>query len=390
MASQNNFFALLVDDENDDPASLFARAVSPKGSDKPLLAPRATKQLQQEQQTVKLPVKPLPPSQAVRGAQQAQSDTGRGRGNRGSRGGGRGNFGIRGRGQESGGFQGERRNSVDRNYSSTRENIDTQGPSKTHEEYPGENGEGGKVLNAPRMPARGRSRGRGFGFVGDGEERQRTRFYDRRSGTGRGNEIKRDGAGRGNWGTETDPDFFQEIVDVSLAEEEKLSPDSGDKKPEETIAAESANAEEKTVDEEDNVMTLDEYEKLLIEKRKPLEALKPEERKVLADKEFESMQLVDKRHDDDGVFLKLGIDGEKGKKKMLAEKEEKVKKAVSINEFLKPAEGEEYYSPAGRRGRGRGERGGFRGGLGGRSINGGQILALHIEDPGQFPTLCGK
>eukprot|EP00249_Psilotum_nudum_P024071 c29080_g3_i1 orf=380-1549(-) len=389
MASQNNFFALLVDDENDDSPALLARAVLPKGPDKPVEPLGAKKQLQlqlQQHQPVKLPTKPLAPSQAVRGAQLVQPEAGENRGGRGSRGGGRGNFGNRGRGQEGGGFQGDWSTSVDRNYGNNRENIDTQGQSGAYVEYLGENGNVGKVFSGPRMSARGRSRGRGFGFIGDGELRKQTRFYDRRSGTGRGNEIKRDGAGCGNWGTDTGLDFLQETVDASLIKEEKPSLDSDDKKPE------SANTEEKIADEEDNVMTLDEYEKLLIEKRKPLEALKSEERKVLADKEFESMQLVDKRHEDDGVFLKLGFDSEKGKKKLFVEKEEKVKKAVSINEFLKPPSGEEYYSPAGRRGRGRGrgERGGFGAGFGGGSVNGGQVFAPHIEDPGQFPTLSGK
>jgi len=65
---------------------------------------------------------------------------------------------------------------------------------------------------------------------------------------------------------------------------------------------------------------------------------------------------------------------------------------VSITEFLKPAEGERYYSPGGRgRGRGRGDRadrGSFRGGFGGGATT--LAFAPSIEDPGQFPTLGGK
>lgn len=60
--------------------------------------------------------------------------------------------------------------------------------------------------------------------------------------------------------------------------------------------------------------------------------------------------------------------------------------AVSINEFLKPAEGERYYNPGGGRGRGRGR--GSRGGFGGYAS--GNAAAPSIEDPGQFPTLGGK
>lgn len=58
---------------------------------------------------------------------------------------------------------------------------------------------------------------------------------------------------------------------------------------------------------------------------------------------------------------------------------------MSINEFLKPAEGERSYGGRGR-GRGRGSRGG--GYFGGSERNNYQAPA--IEDPGQFPTLGGK
>lgn len=51
-------------------------------------------------------------------------------------------------------------------------------------------------------------------------------------------------------------------------------------------------------------MTLDEYEKVLSEKRKALESTKNEERKVVRDRDFESMQLVDRKKDV-GIFIKL-------------------------------------------------------------------------------------
>jgi len=79
------------------------------------------------------------------------------------------------------------------------------------------------------------------------------------------------------------------------------------------------------------------------------------------------------------------------KKKENTDRDEKAKKALSINEFLKPAEGERFNGPSGRgRGRGRGgDRGSFRGGYGGGGNNT-LASALSIEDPGQFPTLGGK
>lgn len=68
--------------------------------------------------------------------------------------------------------------------------------------------------------------------------------------------------------------------------------------------------------------------------------------------------------------------------------------SVSINEFLKPAEGDKYAGRGGRsggRGRGRNGGGGFRGGFSGRSGNntGYAASAPCIEDPGQFPLLGG-
>lgn len=51
-------------------------------------------------------------------------------------------------------------------------------------------------------------------------------------------------------------------------------------------------------------MTLEEYEKVREEKRKALLALKTEERKVDV-KEFESMQQISSKKDNDDVFIKL-------------------------------------------------------------------------------------
>ncbi|KAG8391507.1 hypothetical protein BUALT_Bualt01G0195000 [Buddleja alternifolia] len=131
-------------------------------------------------------------------------------------------------------------------------------------------------------------------------------------------------------------------------------------------------------------MTLEEDEKLLEEKRKALLALKIEEKKVDV-KEFESMQPLANKKDNDEIFVKLV--SEKDRKKALAEREERAKKSVSIKEFLKPAEGERYYSPGGRgRGRGRGGRGGGYNG-GSETSN---VKAPAPEDPGQFFTLGGK
>ena len=55
-------------------------------------------------------------------------------------------------------------------------------------------------------------------------------------------------------------------------------------------------------------MTLDEYEKKLLEKRKNLPALqKAEGKRVVIDKEFESMQRIEKKKDGSS-FIKLVCD----------------------------------------------------------------------------------
>lgn len=52
-------------------------------------------------------------------------------------------------------------------------------------------------------------------------------------------------------------------------------------------------------------MTLEEYEKILEEKRKAVLALKAEERKVEVDKELQAMQVLSIKKNNDEVFIKL-------------------------------------------------------------------------------------
>lgn len=52
-------------------------------------------------------------------------------------------------------------------------------------------------------------------------------------------------------------------------------------------------------------MTLGQYEKQLVEKRKALQAMKNNaERKVIVDKDFESMAIIEKKKED-SLFIKL-------------------------------------------------------------------------------------
>ncbi|QHN79263.1 uncharacterized protein DS421_19g668620 [Arachis hypogaea] len=244
-----------------------------------------------------------------------------------------------------------------------------------------------------RGPYRG-GRGRGGGFSnGEGGEDGHPR-RERHSGTGRGSEFKREGSGRGNWGSQTEEH-------APAAEEvNETGKNLGDDKPsgEDDVAAdgnkENPSNEAAEKEAEDKEMTLEEYEKVLEEKRKALQALKTEERKVDT-KVFESMQQLSSKKDNDDIFIKLGSD--KDKRKEALEKEEKSKKSVSINEFLKPAEGENNYNQGRRQGHGRrrgpgpgrfqGATGGYGGGYAASYEN---ERAPAIGDPCQFPTLSAK
>lgn len=361
MATMNPF-DLLGDDDSEDPSQLIAaQKIVPKKA----LAPTQAAAPAQQAKPAKLPSKPVPPAQAVR---EGKNESGRG--------GGRGGRGY-GRGRGGGGFN--------RDYANNENSFSNMGVAGG--QGAPEDGEGGKPserrnYGGPRPPFRGRRGGFSNGEAGDGDRPRRA--FERRSGTGRGNELKREGSGRGNWGTETDE--LSGVTEEVVNEGEK---NLGAEKPvgEEDVAdgnKENPVNEPEEKEPEEKEMTLEEYEKVLEERRKALQTLKTEERKVDVDKEFKSMQQLSSKKGNDDIFIKLGSD--KDKRKEAAEKEERAKKAVSINEFLKPAEGEKYYSPGGRgRGRGRGSRGGYGGG---NTMS--NVAAPSIEDPGQFPTLGAK
>ncbi|CAM8901126.1 unnamed protein product [Rhodiola kirilowii] len=356
MASTVNPFDLLVDNDTDDltelvKVSVVAEKKSFSGKSVPAVAAAA----QVVKPTAKLPSKPLPPSQAVR---EARSDAGRG--------GGRG----RGRGRD----YGERDSSF---------NGNSGGYKPSDERDSGKSVEKRVGYGGPRGSFRG---GRGGGFSnGEATEGERPRrVFERRSGTGRGSDFKRDGAGRGNWGTPTDepapePEETQPEKENNVDEQKQLG-----EQETEIVSKEKRDDEPEEKEQEEKEMTLEEYEKVLEEKRKALLLNKPEERKVNVDKELQSMKQIANKKANDEVFAKLGA--EKEKRKESADKEEKTKKAVSITEFLKPAEGERSSYGGRGRGRGRGPRGGFNG----SSQTSRPTALANIEDPGHFPALGSK
>ncbi|KAF9685442.1 hypothetical protein SADUNF_Sadunf03G0055000 [Salix dunnii] len=371
MATANPFDILGDDDNNEDLSQLVAAAQlkaaeKPKKVDKP--AAPASK-------PAKLPTRPAPPAQAgeLRFSNLSSSfdKIVREAKNEGGRGGGRGE----GRGRGRGGF----------NRDSNNNETSFTGNWFSGRSRPSEDVEAGKTserrgYGAPRGGFRGGRRG-GYSNGVDGEGERPRRLYERHSGTGRGNEIKREGSGRGNWGTPSDeiaPETEEPVVDSEknvITEKQQGEEDAAD------ANKDTPEKEPEEKEPEEKEMTLEEYEKVLEEKRKALLVLKTEERKVGLDKDLQCMQQISSKKSNNEIFIKLG--SEKDKRKDAADKEDRAKKAVSINEFLKPAEGERSYNP-GRGGRGRGR------GRGGYGSNARDVAAPSIEDPGQFPTLGGK
>ncbi|KAL0312935.1 UNVERIFIED_CONTAM: RGG repeats nuclear RNA binding protein A [Sesamum radiatum] len=342
-----NPFGLLGDDDAEDPTLLLAAqqkaAVSALTAGQPKKAPSQAQPAAKA--SAKLPSKPLPPAQAVR---ESRND-----GQRGGRGGGRG----AGRGRGGRGFGRDladnentfgNSNGFSGGYRASEEGDGGRAPSERRT-YSGPHGVGVPVvvvvaasimvkLLRVTVPV-----GRSIAAVELGVD-QFLNFRETEEPTNEG---------------------------VKNVESEKQS---GEDDVVDASKDSSANEQEEKEPEEKE-MTLEEYEKVLEEKRKALLALKSEERKVGLDKELEAMQLLSNKKNDDEVFIKLI--------RISKEAAEKAKKSVSINEFLKPAEGDKYYRAGGRgRGRGRG-----RGGFGGNNYN---VEAPAIEDVGQFPSLVAK
>ncbi|XVF29155.1 hypothetical protein REPUB_Repub15cG0095500 [Reevesia pubescens] len=230
---------------------------------------------------------------------------------------------------------------------------------------------------------------------------------------------KRDEGGSSNNGDNKNTKFA--VVAPEKGKETAASNDGdskkGDKKSKMKKSNKSKGVEDKSVNnkaeekgKEKKLMTLKEYEETLVEKKKPLEALKKDigERKVLANEEFGSMQMIEKKKDEKKC--------EEKKKDTTTShscfQEEKVHKSMSITEFLKPDGGRSSYygqRPYWRVNNGRGNEkrnytrqeeeqrpfyGGGRGygsyrlsygGGGGRGRGGDNDP--HIEDLRQFPVL---
>jgi len=109
----------------------------------------------------------------------------------------------------------------------------------------------------PRQQRNGVQRERSEGT----QERQGSRQYDRRSGTGRGKEIKRGGGGRGNWGSIEDEQKAQiENPPIELkSEEQKTEPVENVETKAETSETQPIEKQPEIEDEDAKLRTLDDY-----------------------------------------------------------------------------------------------------------------------------------
>ncbi|KAM0944716.1 putative hyaluronan/mRNA-binding protein [Dioscorea sansibarensis] len=327
--TSSNPFDILGGDDNDDSSHLIAVHQQQGAAKKPSVSAASGKPRS----------KPVPPAQAVREAK-CNSWSARGRGFRNDQRRDFGNGSVIGFGGEDGDaekvFDRERR--------------------------------GGSGYGGPQYPFRGERRGGHVnGEAGRDHERQVRRLYERRSGTGRGNEMKREGAGRVNWGTPTD-DVIPQGTEGNANEETIVNPGKQlEQDGEQSLDAnkenqEGAANEVEQKEKENKEMTLEEYEKIREEKRKVLLAKKPEERKVDFDKDFESMKQLSIKKGDD-IFIQLGTNKDARKGKENSNKEERIKTAETNNGFIIPTEPPRYSKSGGcGRSRGHADHGPFRGG----------------------------
>lgn len=188
---------------------------------------------------------------------------------------------------------------------------------------------------------------------GEGEFKPRNREFDRKSGTGRGTEMKRGGAGRGNWGESTEDGSAAPAAD-----------------------GEGAEAAEPVVEEPDNEIGLVDYEKQQAEKKAALAAKfgNSGSKAAVDTSAFKGMSVSAKSGLDDSLETFL-VDNTGKKFKDNSRKG----KQVIIGNF-KSAE------PA--RDSGKGGKGGKgpRGSAGGRGKRDGGS-APRIDDASAFPTL---
>jgi len=237
----------------------------------------------------------------------------------------------------------------------------------------------------PKKDDRNTKNGRG----GRPPVRDGKREYDRRSGTGRGKEIKKGGGGARNWGSDKND---AKKMEGRINEDEEIAPRAdGEDNPVDIPS------EEVVPPKEDNTMTYAEY---MASKGKKEEASLRETKN-----EFADVTAAAKGKEES--FISMGG----GKNKKDKKKKEVEKKTIDVGFRVAKANadadggrsegrGDRRDSRGGRgdkrdgRGRGRGDRRdgrgrgrGGTGGRGGRSVSTKKPQGLNVQDEGAFPSL---
>lgn len=400
-ARKGNMFAIFQEEEEGEPGAAFKdvkpkqqqqRPKTAKDSDK-IRVPRKTDDDQGEFSQVE---------------RQERTQT------RGGRGGQRGGRGRGGEGRGRGRARGERREGGEGGATLESYEVDEgEGRFRGRGEYRGRGGESRYRGGEYRPRGRGEGRGRGRGnrpyttegvdpnaeggevqehykekqdlkkenYHYEGDQRQKWHPYDRKSGTGRGRDVKKSGHGKGNVGTAEDDIKLAEGAHPALAEEETKEGEAKPKK-EEGVKAEEMFADKEEEEEEEKGLTIEEYMAQKKTAGYKKEARKPEEIKKTNIEKGQEKQKI--------TTIESKISNTETYNASVAQSKENV---------LLGFQGEsDYYERRGR-GRGRGEyrgeqrgeqRGEYRGrgGQPGGKRQGGRggQQSLEVDDK-SFPTL---
>jgi plasminogen activator inhibitor 1 RNA-binding protein len=205
------------------------------------------------------------------------------------------------------------------------------------------------------------------GRAGRVPSREGKRAYDRRSGTGRGREIKKGGGGARNWGSDQNEARSAELQPTSLAHEAVALPEEegevtpqGQEEEEEQQQQQNEGAEiteepQRTPEEEDRTMTLDEYLKKKAEDEQQ-QKLASEAFKTLAIKDLvvdETFAAKSALKKDEQEFLFMG-EGKKPRKKSSTNKQQPKSEKLEVD--FRVGVPTAFGSPSGS-GRGGGRRG---------------------------------
>lgn len=356
----SNIFSLL-EDGNEDSATLATKHAEAQAKAKVAAASAAGKEAAAAA-TAKAATAARPQSA------QARRPDGPGRGDRGR--------GGRGRG-EGRGDRPPRTEEADNGFES---GSPTERGGRGRGEGRGRGGRGRGEGRGERRPYEGRG--------GEGGERPPRRQFDRHSGTGRGTEVSKRGAGKGNWGSDAEA--------ATNPEEQALKVEDPAAEPKaEAVEGDAAIEPAEPTEEEIKELSLEEYETALLEKKKAMGWVSEAKPKEVDMAQFADMKAYARQSPEEEM---AGIELSKKKEKAAKTEKAKTDKTQPAATKLTPsftvaADDNTRYEERGGRG-GRGGRGTGRGGRGRgdgpappRGGGGRSGPAPNVADESAFPNL---